>query len=71
MQALVKELTAGLIQEIMPFSLDWQRLNNKKASRILMKIEGLNFDDLSNYRDLMDDIIDRVICYTDYVQEVL
>ena len=26
-----------------------------------MKIEGLNFDDLSNYRDLMDDIIDRVI----------
>lgn len=36
-----------------------------------MKIEGLNFDDLTNYRHLMDDIIDRVICYTDYVQEVL
>lgn len=40
---------------------NWQRLDNKKASRILMKIQGLNFDDHSNYNVLMNDIIDKVI----------
>lgn len=49
------------IEKELPFSLDWQRLDNKKASRILMKIEGLNFDDHSNYSFLMNDIIDKVI----------
>jgi len=48
------------IENELAFSLDWQRLDNKKASRILMKIEGLNFDDHSNYSVLMDDIIDKV-----------
>lgn len=49
------------IEKELPFSLDWQRLDNKKASRILTKIEGLNFDDHSNYSVIIDGIIDKVI----------
>ena len=29
--------------------LEWRRLDDKKASRIMHKIYGLNFDDHSNY----------------------
>lgn len=32
------------IQKELRFELDWQRLDNSKASRILYKINGLNFD---------------------------
>jgi len=41
--------------------LEWRRLNNKKASRILSVIPGLNFGDHSNYKALMQEIIARVI----------
>jgi hypothetical protein len=40
---------------------DWQRLDNRKASRIIYKIQGLNFDDHSNYNTLMEDIIEKAI----------
>ncbi len=40
---------------------DWQRLDSKKASRIICKIQGLNFDDHSNYAELMNKIIDNVL----------
>ena len=49
------------IEKGLPLSLDWQRMDNKKPSRILMKIGGLNFDNHSNYSVLMDEIIDKVI----------
>ncbi len=49
------------IEEQLGFNLDWRRLNHKKASRILCAIPGLNFQDHSNYKDLMNVIIDRVI----------
>ncbi len=49
------------IEEDLQFKLDWQRLDSKKASRIIHRINGLNFDDHSNYDALMDDIIDKVI----------
>lgn len=49
------------IENELSFCFNWQRLDNKKASRILMKIQGLNFDDHSNYNVLMNDIIDKVI----------
>lgn len=42
-------------------SLEWQRLDNKKASRILLKIDGLNFNDHSNYNALMNEVVDKVI----------
>ena len=49
------------IQNELPFTLDWQRLDGKKTSRILTKIEGLNFDDHSNYSALIGQVIDRVV----------
>lgn len=41
--------------------MDWQRLDTAKASRILYRINGLNFDDHSNYDSLIDEAIDKVI----------
>lgn len=39
---------------------EWQRLDNKKASRILHKIPGLDFDNHQNYPQLMDEVIKKV-----------
>ncbi|MBQ9232635.1 MAG: DUF4268 domain-containing protein [Lachnospiraceae bacterium] len=39
----------------------WDRLDNKKASRIKYYINGLDFDDHSNYDELMNKIIDMVV----------
>mgnify|MGYP001757029438 CR=1 FL=1 len=41
--------------------MDWQRLDNKKASRIIYYIEGLDFDNHENYDELMNEVIDKVI----------
>lgn len=49
------------IENELNLKLDWQRLDNKKASRIIYKIKGLNFDEHSNYSELMNEIIDKVI----------
>lgn len=49
------------IEEVLGFKMIWTRLNNKKASRIKYYIDGLNFDDHSNYPDLMNETIDKVI----------
>ena len=52
------------IEDELGLSLDWQRLDDKKASRILYRIPGLNFDDHSNYDVLMNEMIDRAIAFT-------
>lgn len=52
---------ASEIEEKLGFKMKWNRLNNKKASRILSYIPGLNFDDKTNYPILMNEIIDKVI----------
>lgn len=39
---------------------EWQRLENKKASRILHKIPGLDFDNRKNYPQMMDEVIKKV-----------
>lgn len=49
------------IEENIGATLDWQRLDKRKASRILYKIPGLNFEDHSNYHMLMNQIIDWVL----------
>ena len=49
------------IESELGFKAEWLRLDNKKASRILSKIPGLDFDDHSNYDELIDEAIDRVI----------
>lgn len=47
------------------FDFEWDRLNEKKASKIIHKIEGLNFDNHDNYPELMDEIIKKVIIMRD------
>ena len=42
-------------------ALDWQRKDQKKASRIIYRIPGLDFENHSNYNELMNTIIDTVI----------
>lgn len=49
------------IESKLGMTLDWRRLDNKKASRIFQFITGLNFKDHSNYPELMNEIVDRVI----------
>ena len=49
------------IESELGFKVEWLRLDNKKASRILSKIPGLDFDDHTNYDDLIEEAIDRVI----------
>ena len=49
------------IEEEMGCSLIWDRLDNKKASRIKYSIPGLNFDDHSNYSELINVAIDIAI----------
>ena len=49
------------IESNLGFKLDWRRLDKSKASRIVYCIKGLNFDDHSNYNELMNKTIDLVI----------
>ena len=49
------------IEQELGFDMTWDRLNNKKASRIKYYIQGLNFDDHSNYEDLMRQAIDTAV----------
>jgi hypothetical protein len=58
------EKNAGLI-------FDWQRLDDKKASRIIYRIQGLNFDDHSNYEQLMNEIIDKAVTIRDTFKKYL
>lgn len=53
------------IENDLGFKLDWRRLNNSKASRIVTFIKGLNFDDHSNYNELMNKTIDLVVLMRD------
>ena len=53
------------IEKELGFEVDWQRLDNAKASRILYKIGGLNFDDHSNYDALIEEAIDKVLIMRD------
>lgn len=49
------------IEEMLGFEMIWDRLDNKKASRIKYRIPGLDFDDHSNYENLMNRIIDVAV----------
>ena len=50
-----------VIEAELGYKLDWQRLNDRKASRIKYYIDGLNFEDHSNYQELDTKIIDTAI----------
>ena len=49
------------IENELGFSMEWMRLDHKKASRIICYIEGLDFDNHENYDELMNEVIDKVI----------
>ena len=49
------------IEKSLGFEMIWDRLDNKKASRIKYKIPGLDFDDHSNYDQLMNQTNDIAI----------
>lgn len=51
------------IESKLELELDWQRLDDKKASRILYRIPGLNFDDYSNYDMLINEMIDKATLF--------
>lgn len=53
------------IEADLGFKLDWRRLNNSKASRIVTFIKGLNFDAHSNYNELMNKTIDLAVLMRD------
>lgn len=53
------------IEKELGFEVEWLRLDNSKASRILHKINGLNFDDHSNYDKLIEEAIDKAIAMRD------
>lgn len=53
------------IESDLGFKLDWRRLDNSKASRIVYRIKGLNFDDHSNYNELMNKTIDLAVLMRD------
>lgn len=50
-----------VIEKTLGFKMIWDRLDNKKASRIKYRIQGLNFDDHSNYIELMNQTIDIAV----------
>lgn len=50
-----------IIENDLGFNLIWDRLDNGKASRIKYKIKGLNYDNHSNYDELMNQVIDTAI----------
>ena len=53
------------IENDLGFKLDWRRLNNSKASRIVTFIKGLHFDDHSNYNELINKTIDLAVLMRD------
>lgn len=53
------------IEKVIGEELDWDRLDDKKASIISISIKGLNFDKQDNYMDLMNDAIDKVVMLRD------
>ena len=49
------------IETALGFGLEWNRLDNKKASYICTYIKGLNFKKQDNYPMLMEQIVDLVL----------
>lgn len=49
------------IEKQLGFTMTWDRLDNKKAARIKYYIYGLDFDDHTNYDDLMGRTMETVV----------
>lgn len=53
------------IENKLGLALDWQRMNDKKASVIKSYIPGLDFDNQANYPELMEAILQRSLLMRD------
>lgn len=60
-----------IIENDLGFKLIWDRLDNGKASRIKYKIKGLNYDNHSNYDELMNKVIDTAIKMRDIFKKYI
>jgi len=59
------------IENKLGFKMIWDRLDNGKASRIKYNIPNLNFDNHSNYDDLMNKIIDVSVIMRDVFKKYI
>ncbi len=59
------------IEEALGFELIWDRLDGKKSSRIKYRIQGLDFDDHSNYEELMNQTIDIAVKLRDVFKKYI
>ncbi len=59
------------IEKEIDFELSWERLDGRKASKIIHRIPGFSFDDKSNYKNLMNDIIKKVVVLRDVFKNYL
>ena len=59
------------IENQLGFSMDWNRLDNKKASSIRYYLPGLNFDDHSNYSELMGEMVDIAVKMRDVFRQYI
>ena len=59
------------IEKQIDFDLSWERLDGKKASKIIHRIPGLDFDNKDNYPQLMDEIIKKVIIIRDVFKKYI
>lgn len=61
----------NLIEDELGFKLDWQRLDNSKNSRIRYYIDGLDFDNHSNYDELINKTIDLAVVMRDIFKKYI
>ena len=52
-----------LIEQVAGIRFTWDRLDNKKASLVCTYIKGLDFNNQTNYPDLMQEAIDKVLLF--------
>ncbi|HFR3231206.1 TPA: DUF4268 domain-containing protein, partial [Streptococcus suis] len=62
---------ADEIHEELGFEMEWKRLDNRKVSRIIYYIKGLDFENHDNYNDLIDEVINKVIILRDVVKKYI
>ncbi len=59
------------IEDVLKLRLDWFRLDNKKASRIITYIYGLDFNNHENYNKLVNECIDTAILMRDVFRQFI
>ena len=56
------------------YPLIWKNIDSLKQSEVILEIPGLNFDDDSNYDDLMHDTLENIVrlkdIYIKYLKKI-